>query len=156
MLENSSFVSDKACVPLAFAVEANVYGGSGWSAMRAQVLAKVAQSAVTQAAVLFPAAHDAASFFTASTRSWQACSNRQFTITAKDNSQVQTVGPVSNTNGTLSATVATVTQPGNRLAICSRALTVVNNVAIDVTECGGPAAAADNIAHQIAAKVPKT
>jgi serine/threonine-protein kinase len=63
---------------------------------------------------------------------------------------VQTVGPVSNTNGTLSATVTGANSPG----ACGRALTVVNNVVIDVTACLGPPDAAVNVAHQIAAKVP--
>ena len=36
---------------------------------------------------------------------------------------------------------------------CERALTVANNVAVDVTACLGPPSAAISIAHQIAAKV---
>jgi hypothetical protein len=104
---------------------------------------------VDQAVVSFPSAQDAASFFTASTQSWQACSNRQFTLAANGNSQEQTVGPVSNTNGMLSATVT----PANSVGVCERALTVANNVAVDVTTCMGPQGAGVNIAHQIAAKV---
>ena len=150
MPDNSSWVSDQACLPLSAAVQAKAYAGSGYSAVRAQVVAKAQQNTVDQAVVLFPSAQDAASFFTASTQSWQACSNRQFTLAANGNSQEQTVGPVSNTNGTLSATVT----PANSLGVCERALTVANNVAIDVTACMGPPGAAVSIAHQIAAKVP--
>jgi hypothetical protein len=62
---------------------------------------------------------------------------------------LNTVGPLSNTNGTLSATVT----PANSLGVCDRALTVANNVAIDVTACVGPPGAAISIADQIAAKV---
>jgi serine/threonine protein kinase len=152
MPDSSSFVSDAACLPLAAAVQAKVYASSGWSDMRAQMVAKSQQSAVTQAAVSFPSPQGAASFFTASTQSWQACSNRQFTLAMNGNSQVHTVGPVSDTNGTLSATIT----PANSFGVCARALTVANNVAIDVSECGGPPGAAVDIAHQIAAKVPKT
>ena len=152
MPDNSFAVSDQACLPLSAAVEAKVYAGSGWSDVRAQVVAKAQQNAVDQAVVSFSSAHDAGSFFTASTQSWQACSNRQFTLSANGNSQVNTVGPVSNTNGTLSATVT----PANSLGVCERALTVANNVAIDVTACAGPRGAAVSIAHQIAAKVLAT
>ncbi len=149
MQDRSSFVSDKSCLPLAFAVEASSYDGSGWSTMRAEVVSKAPQNAVTQAVVLFPSPQAAGSFFSASTKSWGKCSNRQFTIAMGGNSQVHTVGPVSNANGTLSATV----QPANSLGACERALTVANNVAIDVTTCVGPPGSAVNIAHQIAAKV---
>jgi serine/threonine kinase PknH len=149
MPDNSSWVSDQACLPLSAAVQAKVYAGSGYSAVRAQVIAKAQQNTVDQAVVSFPSAQEASSFFTASIQSWQACSNRQFTLAANGNSQQQTVGPVSNTNGTLSATVT----PANSLGTCERALTVANNVAVDVTACVGPPGAAVSIAHQIAAKV---
>jgi serine/threonine protein kinase len=149
MPDNSFMVSDPACLPLSAAVEAKAYAGSGYSAVHAQVLAKAQQSVVDQAVVLFASAQDAGSFFTASAQSWQACANRQFTLAANGNSQVNTVGPVSNTTGTLSATVT----PANSLGVCERALTVANNVAVDVTACVGPPGAAVSIAHQIAAKV---
>ena len=150
MPDNSFAVSDLACLPLSAAVQAKVYADSAYSAMRAQVVAKAQQSAVDQAVVLFSSAQDAGSFFTASAQSWGACANRQFTLAMKGNSQVQTVGPVSNANGTLSATVTPANSPG----ICERALTVANNIAVDVTACGGPSGTAVSIAHQIAAKVP--
>jgi serine/threonine-protein kinase len=149
MSDNSSWVSDQACLPLSAAAQAKVYAGSGYSAVHAQVIAKAQQSMVDQAVVLFSSAQQAGSFFTASSQSWQACSNRQFTLTANGNSQVNTVGPVSNINGTLSATVT----PANSLGVCERALTVANKVAVDVTACVGPPGAAVNIADQIAAKV---
>jgi serine/threonine kinase PknH len=150
MPDNSSWVSDQACLPLSAAAQAKVYAGSGYSAVRAQVVGKAQQNFVDQAVVLFSSAQDAGSFFTASTQNWQACSNRQFTLAANGNSQVNSVGPVSNTNGTLSATVT----PANSLGACDRALTVANNVAIDITACVGPPGAAISIARQIAARVP--
>ena len=134
MQDNSSWVSDQACLPLSAAAQAKVYAGTGYSAVRAQVVAKAQQNTVDQAVVSFSSAQEAGSFFTASAQSWQACSNRQFTLSANGNSQVNTVGPLSNTNGTLSATVT----PANSLGVCDRALTVANNVAIDVTACVGP------------------
>jgi len=69
---------------------------------------------------------------------------------------VWSVGPVSNTNGTLSATQTQLSaQPKIIGWACQRALTVANNVAIDVSECSSSQSGlAVNIAHQIAAKVP--
>jgi serine/threonine kinase PknH len=150
MPDNSFAVSDPACLPLSAAAEAKAYAGSGYTAVRTQVVAKAQQNALNQAVVLFPSPQEAGSFFTASAQGWQACANHQFTLSANGNSQVNTVGPVSNTNGTLSATVT----PANSLGVCERALTVANNVAVDVTACLGPTGAAVSIAHQIAARVP--
>ena len=136
--------------------------GSGWyvNAMRGEGLDEPSSSSWThlvyQNVVLFSSAHDADVFFTASAQSWPACSNRQYTVTvAGKPDEVWTVGPVSNTNGTLSATT---TQEGANGWTCQRALTAAKDVAIDVEACtkgdtplsGSPV----NIAHQIAAKVP--
>jgi serine/threonine kinase PknH len=150
MPDNSFAVSDPACLPLSAAAEAKAYAGSGYTAVRTQVVAKAQQNALNQAVVLFPSPQRAGSFFTTSAQRWQACANRQFTLSANGNSQVNNVGPVSNTNGTLSATVT----PANSLGVCERALTVASDVAVDVTVCLGPTGAAANIAHQIAARVP--
>lgn len=149
MPDQSSFVSDQACLPLSAAVQANAYAGSGWRAVRKQVVARAQQNAVDEAVVSFPSAHDAGAFFTTSARAWQSCSNRQFTLGANGMSQINTVGPVANTNGTLSAIVT----PANSMGVCERALTVAFNVAVDVTACAGPPGAAVSIAHQIASKI---
>jgi hypothetical protein len=67
---------------------------------------------------------------------------------------VAAVGPVSNTNGTLSAT-DTVVVGGNLPWACQRALTARNNVVIDVKACShNTTDQGVSIAGQIAAKVP--
>ena len=80
MPDFSSRVPDRGCLSLAYAVQSEVYAGSGWSVMRAEVDQKPQQNAVTQAVVLFTSPQDAGSLHTASTKSWMACSQRQFTI----------------------------------------------------------------------------
>ena len=156
MYNDSGVVSDQACLPLTSAGESAEYAGKGWSALRGQELQGPGNAVtyfVQQAVVLFPSAHDAGAFFAASTQSWSACSNRQFTIN-QDGQRVWTVGPVSNTNGTLSATK---TPQGGNGRVCQRALSVANNVAIDIVACSYTAPGAGvNIANQIAAKVPTT
>ncbi len=150
--DNSSFISDMACLPLAYAVQAKVYANSGWTGMRQQIVSGTPQSfAVAQGVVSFPSPQAAASFFNSSAQGWQACSNRQFTLSMNGMSQVHTVGSVANTDGTLSVTIT----PANAIGVCSRALTAVNNIVVDISECGGPPTAAADVAHQIAAKVPK-
>jgi serine/threonine kinase PknH len=155
--DDSAVASDKACLPM-LPAEEKVYTGSGWTAMRGQGLhepgdGSQAAHIVDQAVVLFSSAHGAAAFFTASTQSWQACSNRPFSFTqAGKPDVVWTVGPISNINGTLSTSR---TQEGANGWACQRALTVANNVAVDVMACSDSQSdSAVNIAHQIAAEVP--
>ncbi|OBG41827.1 hypothetical protein A5672_12200 [Mycobacterium alsense] len=152
MLDASGFVSDQSCVGVYGPVQAAAYEGSGWKALRAQSVGSVNQTvAVIQAVVAFSAADDARAFFTAATQSWRGCGNRQFTVTMSGSSLVETVSPVSTANGILSATLTG--SKGTETMTCQRALTVVDNVAVDVQTCGGPTAAAVTIAQQIAARV---
>jgi serine/threonine-protein kinase len=156
-------VSDKACLPLNGPAKPAAYAGSGWSAMRAQDLHEPDERFthfVQQDVVLFSSAQDAGAFFTASTQAWPACANRQYTEAGDGKpDKVWTVGSVSNTNGTLSATQ---THGGGdnywSWMSCQRALTVDKDVAIDVEACSrnrsdAQSDSAVNIAHQIAAIV---
>jgi serine/threonine kinase PknH len=158
MLDASAEVPDKDCRFTDQSAEASVYAGSGWTAVRRQQLQEPGDNfthAVDQAVVSFPSANDAARFFTASAQRWPACSNRQYHAVRPGRPDwVWTVGPITNTNGTLSS-IETL-EGGNGWA-CQRALTVTNNIAIDALVCSAntPAGAAVNIAHQIAAKVAK-
>jgi serine/threonine protein kinase len=150
MPDSSFLLADQTCLPLSAGVQAKVYAGSGFSAVRAQVVGKGQQSAVDQGVVSFASPDAANAFFGTSAQRWQSCANRPFTISSNGNSQVQTVGTVSNAGGMLSATVTPANSPG----FCERALTVASNVVVDLTACGGPSGAAVTVAHQIAAKVP--
>jgi serine/threonine-protein kinase len=154
-------VSDQACIPLSAAASTAVYADSGWTAVRGQELKWPATGTplhdVAQFVVLFSSSHDAAAFFATSAQRWLACSSRQFTVSAPGTGMpdtVESVGPVANTNGTLSATL---TSPANSSVTCQRALTVANNVAIDVQACNASPsdAVAVSVAHQIAAKTLK-
>jgi serine/threonine kinase PknH len=157
----SSHVADVACRPLAGNLEASAYARSGWTAFGEQVLAERDAPShfthwVDQGVVLFPSAKAAQAFFNASAQQWPACSNRQCTFAEPGKANnVWAVGPVSNANGTLSYLN---TKEGNTDGwACQRALTVANNVVIDIDVCSTNSYQPDsavNIAHQIAAKVP--
>jgi hypothetical protein len=162
MVDVAPQVSDEACLPIATPAGAKVYEGSGWSTVVGQEIREPGnffRHGLDQFVVSFPSAQEAGAFFTASTQSWQACANGEYTMSMMGQNMVQTVGPVSNTDGTLSVTHTQ--QHGNGTYACQRALTVANNVVIDVAACtlsqpdsAPPSDAAVNIAHQIAAKVP--
>jgi hypothetical protein len=158
----SATVSDQACVPL-FAVDTQTYGGSGWTAARIQALVGPSQQGdskvlVNQGVVLFPSAEAASAFLNGSAQRWSACSNRQISLSMPAGTPAVpvTVGPVSNTNGTLSVTM---TQPANGKTVnIARVLTTANNVVIDVfaLSIAPLSQAVANLANQIAAKVPTT
>lgn len=151
---------DKECAGLWGVAEAPVYGPDGYSAVGEQHLREPANKthAVDQAVVLFPSANKAASFFTASTQSWSRWSNRDITDLSPP-PVVWHYGPVSNTNATLSvgAKQTKVLDAGYSVHGswgCQHALTVRNNVAIDISACSeSPSGQGVNIANQIAAKV---
>jgi PknH-like protein len=157
----SSGVSDKNCLAIDGPAQENVYAGTGWTAMRGQRLddstddSKKREHYAIQALVAFPSAQDADAFYEASVQSWSACSKRRFSdVTPGHPDTVWTVAGITADNGMLSTSEV---QEGGDGWTCQRALTVRNNVAIDVVGCayslvGAPAA---DIASQLAAKVAK-
>lgn len=140
-----------ACVGIAGTAEAQAYAGFGSTAVRDQLLQVPGDDGpslyAAQAVVLFPTAEVAAAFFIESAKRWSACReyDRAGTLT--------TVGPVSDGDGMLSTSL-TIKNENAPDGLCERALTVENNVAIDVYACGGSSDSAITIAEQIAAKVP--
>jgi serine/threonine kinase PknH len=150
MADVSSNVSDQACLPVAGALQAKVYAGSGFTSLRGQFVARGGQNVVDQAVVLFPSPEQASSFFDTSARSWQACANRTFTFTRNGSAQAQAVGSVTDTGGMLSATISSADTSSGP---CQRALTAAANVVVDIVACTGPPGAAVDIASQVAAKV---
>jgi hypothetical protein len=154
-------VADVNCRAVDAVEDVSAYGNSGWTAVRRQQLQEPPKGDTTtfmvkQGVASLPSAKAAAALFTTMTQRWSDCSNRRFTETGAGGEGGFTTGPMSNSDGTLS--IDETAEGGNGWA-CQRALTVANNVAIDVVACGynNPKTdAAVNIAHQIAAKVPTT
>jgi hypothetical protein len=144
----SNIVSRPECLPIFSPAEATGYANSGWTALHGQDLSDPPHKhSAVQSVVLFPSAR-------------QACSNDSFAHTMSGGREFWDVGTISNTNGVLS-TVARITieiydhpQEGDG-STGQRALTVRNNVAIDVFTYNSTANdPAVSIAAQIAAKVP--
>lgn len=155
------------CLYIQHPGEATVYAGSGNTASHGERDTTLLppnsndpDPEVSQLVVLFPSAKEANAFFTTSAQRWPACANRQGTIPGDaDTPEIQwTVGATSNVNGVLSTTTAvTASKNGATLSQnCQRALTVRNNVAVDVDACRtNPGDLAVTIANQIAGKVEK-
>jgi PknH-like extracellular domain len=164
MEDVSALVSRPECLPIYTPAEANAYANSGSSGVHRQFLGDPSNShEAEQSVVLFPTAQQASAFFAASAQRWQRCSNEGFVHTMSGGREVWDVGPISNTNGVLSTSARIslevydhpgASEGGGRTA--QRALTVRNNVAIDILTHSAAAndPAAVNIATQIAAEVP--
>jgi hypothetical protein len=141
--DGSGQVPDKACVPLEGAGQARVYAGSGFTAVAGQRVADQPHAhLIEQIVVAFSSARDTRAFFAASAQHWPACANRQHD---------------ENTTAGQRPTISGILARNGTSAVWERALTVANNVAIDIDACGQrPSGAAVNIADQIAAKVTAT
>ena len=155
MSDDSASIPDKDC-RFVYSAESSVYDGSGLTGVRSQYLHEPGDDfdhEVRQAVVSFPSAGDAARFFSVSDQRWPACSNRQWHyIEPGQPDKVWTVSPVANANGYLSTTD---TLQGASGWACRRALTVSNNVAIDITACSSNPAYGTvfDIGDRIAAKL---
>jgi hypothetical protein len=161
MWDWSSSVSEKNCLAIDGPAQDKVYADTGWSAMRGERLddsvgnSKKRKNYAIQAVVAFPSAHDASAFYDSSLQSWSTCSKRRYSdVTPNQPDTVWTVSDIIKDNGTLSTWQI---QEGGDGWTCQRALTVRNNIAIDIVTCtysqsGSPAV---DIAQQIAAKVAK-
>jgi PknH-like extracellular domain len=150
-------MADRNCLAILNPTEDGVYSGTGWTAVRAQALRENSNwtHVVGQSVVVFRSVDAAAAFYSASSRSWSACSNRQFTNTNPGrNNLVWSAGPMSDQNGLLSISATLLDQP---TWTHQRALTVRNNVVIDVAaeSFSPPSQLAVAIAEQTAAKVPE-
>ena len=156
MYDNSTTVSAPDCRAVQEPAVSSAYAGSHWIALQGNTIQEAGRGwthLVDQAVVVFLSAKDAAAFFTAATQRWQACSNGQYRITRPgEPAQAWQVGPVTDTDGILSATLTSGSPDGGG---CRRVLTVANNVAIDIGVCSAdPGDAAQSVARQIAGKVP--
>ena len=152
MSDDSATMEPRECLAVDGSAQAQVYAGSGFTAVRDQTLQEGDNFThfAEQAVVLFPSAKQASAFLSASAQQWPACHH----YTHTQSGSLWTVGPISNANGVVSitATQQNANEPG---WACGRALAVRNNVAIDVNICSAsPADSAVNIANQIAANVP--
>lgn len=151
--DDSATMQPPECLAVDGVAQEQVYGRSGFSAVREQSVSDGEDNAhyVDQAVVLFPTAKEAEAFFEASAKQWPQCHE----YTHIQSGSQWTAGRISNAEGVLS-TVATQQNAGESpWQACGRALTVANNVVVDVNTCSAdPKDTAVVIARQIAAKVP--
>lgn len=137
-----------------------VYEGSGWMGVRGRSVRKPGTGwdrVVYEAVVAFPLPADASDFYAKQVASWKTCNGRHVDERNLDNSNprtdlLYTLEQANDTAGML--TMAAQDEVDPSLA-CEHALTVRNNVAVDIRACGpGLRTQAGPVASAIAAKVP--
>jgi hypothetical protein len=154
MSDDSTTLTPPECLALDGAAEAAVYSNTGFSAERGQSFNDGDHFThyLKQAVVTYPVVEKATAFLDHSARQWQTCSQ----YTHLQSRSHWSVGPVAYANGMLSALVTEQEAAAPGWA-CARALTVSNNVVIDVNTCSAdPADSAVMAAQQIAARVAAT
>jgi hypothetical protein len=152
MSDDSATMQPRECLAIDGSAQAQVYAGSGFTAVRDQALNDGDNFThyAEQAVVLFPTAKQASIFFVASGLRWPAC--HQYTHIQSGSEW--TAGPVSSTDDTLS-TIATQQNAKTGGWACGRALVIRNNVVVDINTCSAdPKNSAVDIASRIATKVP--
>ncbi len=136
------------------------YEGSGWMGVRGRSIRKPGSEwnqVVYEAVVAFPLPEDATGFYAKQAASWKTCNGRHVDERNldKDNPRTDlqyTLEDANDTSGML--TMASQDEVEPSLA-CEHALTVHNNVAVDIRACGpGLRTQAGAVASAIAAKVP--
>ncbi|WP_421843947.1 sensor domain-containing protein [Mycobacterium sp.] len=138
------------------------YNGSGWVAVRHKYLNdSVASSRATikvfQSVVSFPLPVDANAFFRKQVAAWPTCNDRH--LEARDLDEARSpdffwkISEATEHDGTL--TMARTQEDTDGRWACERALTVRNNVVIDVNVCGEDVAdQGQTVATALARKVP--
>ena len=152
MSDDSDTMKPPECLAIDGAAQAPVYANSGFTAVRDRALNDGDNFThyAEQAVVLFPTAKLAKVFAADSVLRWPACHG----YTHIQSRTEWTVGPISDTNGTLNV-IATQQQARAGGWACGRALALKNNVIVDVNTCSpDPKNSAIDIANLIAVKVP--
>jgi serine/threonine kinase PknH len=146
-------VSNPTCVGALDNLQAQVYQGSGFTAVRGQGLRSTnPPHRVYQAAVEFPTAERANAFVSTSANNWSACAGQTVTVT---NGNETTSWAFAELNGAPPRIVQRHTEGVANGRVCQHVLSAVSNVVIEVQACsqGGIANEGGQIANQMAAKV---
>jgi hypothetical protein len=136
MVDHSADVSDPDCLGAIYGAEQEVYGDSGWTAMRDQVSREPDEDNahwVEQTAVLYPSADDAQKFFDDSASTWKECGGYSISTDSADSSYLWELDDVTG-DDTLITQVAT--QEDADGWGCQHALSVVSNLTVESWACG--------------------
>ncbi|MCA2241075.1 sensor domain-containing protein [Mycobacterium sp. WUMAC-067] len=133
---SSVTVSTPDCQGALYTTQDPVYAGTGYTSVSGLVSSEPGDNYdhwVNQAVVLFPSADKAKSFLENSAEKWKGCAGKTVTVTNKSKTYRWTFAQVQG--GPPKITLMD-TQEGADGWECQRALSVANNVIVDINACG--------------------
>jgi serine/threonine kinase PknH len=147
-------VAPSDCQGALYTSQEPVYGGTGYTGVSALVSAEPGDNNdhwVNQAVVLFPSVDKAKSFLQSADDKWKSCAGRTVTVTNKSKTYRWTFSQI---NGEPPKIAMLDTQEGADGWECQRALSLANNVIVDINACGYKITdQGSQIADKIVAKV---
>jgi serine/threonine kinase PknH len=156
MDNTSPTVSQPDCLGALYTSQDPVYAGSGYTGVNALVLSEPGDDNdhwVSQAAVAFPSTDKAKAFLQAALTKWKSCGGK--TVTSKGTSSTSTWS-FADVEGAPPRITILDTQEGANGWECERAMSLENNVIVDVNACGYKITdQAGQIADKIVTKVVK-
>ncbi|BBX95602.1 hypothetical protein MLAC_08960 [Mycobacterium lacus] len=124
------------CQGALYTTQDPVYAGSGYTGISGLVSSEPGDNYdhwVNQAAVTFPSADKAKAFLQSTVNKWKACAGKTVTVTNKSKTYRWTFADVY---GQPPKITMVDTQEGADGWECQRAMSVANNVVVDVNACG--------------------
>ncbi len=156
MTDHSGEVSDPDCLGAIYGAEEPVYAGSGWTAVRDQVVREPDENNehwVEQTAVLYPSADKAQAFFDKSSSTWQKCAGNALSVYDAGSAYLWELDDITAEDALI--TQLTTQEDADGWA-CQHALSVVSNVTVEAWACGYSIRdEAATIANDMVAKVAK-
>lgn len=135
MSDNSDVVSDIDCLGAIYGAEEMIYQGSGWTAVRDEVLQEPVSSNdhwVEQIAVLYPSAQKAQKFVDDSRTIWQHCAGSSIDM---DNGSVTSTWDIKDADVSGAVLTQTSTQRHAGGWGCQHALTNASNLVVEAWAC---------------------
>ena len=135
MTDHSSSVSDPGCVGAIYSAEEPVYAGSGWTALRDQIVREPEDDNdhwVEQTAVLFSSADKAQKFFDESKTTWQDCAAGGISVDDETSSYLWELDDVATEDAMISQITTQEDADGWG---CQHAMSVVSNLIIEAWAC---------------------
>jgi hypothetical protein len=136
MTDHSGEVSDPDCLGAIYGAEQPVYAGSGWTAMRDQVVREPGEDNahwVEQSAVLYPSTAKAQKFFDDSKATWEKCSGYSVSVDDLDATYLWQIDSVTSQDTLITQMTAQEDADG---WACQHALSVVSNATVEAWACG--------------------
>lgn len=135
MSDHADAVSDVDCLGSIYGAEEKVYDGSGWTALRDQVLQEPNfdnDHWIEQIAVLFPSAEQARQFLEKSATAWMSCDGTSIDIDNDDVHSTWRIGD-ADTAGDILTQGAEQRDAGGWG--CQHALSAASNLVVEVWAC---------------------